>query len=119
MLSCTGKNYYVTLTDDDYFNFVVSLWAKEHNPNENNPENNEQKKFHLLCLGALADPTSVLVNADCHTEMCKYPLDDIGILTRSTMPDHPLPETKVFKRSYLLRNASKYYMLDVSSFTQN
>ena len=118
MLSYTGKNDYGTLTDDDYFNFVVSLWAKNI-PKENNPEKNEQRKFHLLCLGALADPKMVLVNADCHSKLSEYPLDGIGILTRSTMPDHPLPETKVFERSYSLRNDSKYYVLDVSSFTQN
>ena len=128
MLSCTGKKDYVTLTDDDYFNFVVSLWAEKNDSEENNPEKNQQKKFHLLflgkkfhllCLGALAGPMTVLVNVDCHTEVTRYPLDDIGILTRSTMPDHPSPETKVFERTSLLRSGSKYYVLHVSSFTQN
>ena len=118
MLSYTGKNDCGTLTDDDYFNFVVSLWAKKK-PEENNPEENEEEKFHILCLGALADPTSALINADCHSKLSEYPLDGIGILTRSTMPDHSSPETEVLIRTSLLRSGSKYYVLDVSSFTQN
>ena len=118
MLSCTGKKNYDALTDDDYFNFVVSLWAEE-NSEENNPKKNEQKKFHFLCLGALANSKLILINDECHSEVCKFSIDKIGILTKSMMFDHLLPETEVIYHSYKLRGRSKYYRLHVSNFTQN
>ena len=117
MSSYTGIDYDVALTDDDYFNFVVSLW-EDKNPEKSNPKN-----YEMLCLGALIESNWILVNNDCFERVGNCTMNNVGILTHSMSRQGIPPKTQVFERfQKICENISvgtKYFILYVSSFTQH
>ena len=117
MSTYTGIDYDVALTNDDYFNFVVSLW-EDKNPEKSNPKN-----YEMLCLGALIKSNWILVNVDCFERVANCTMNNIGILTYSMSRQGISPITKVFERFQKIRESisvgTKYFILYVSSFTQH
>ena len=113
----TGIDYGVVLTEDDYFNFVISLWE------DKNPEKSDPKNYEMLCLGALIKSNWILINIDCFEKVAKCAMNNIGILTYSMFREGNSPKTKVFEYSRKIRNNeavdTKYFILYVSSFTQH
>ena len=117
MSSYTGIDYDVALTDDDFFNFVVSLWE------DKNPEKSDPKNYEMLCLGGLIKSNWILINIDCFQKVSKCAMNNIGILTYSMFREGNSPKTKVFECFQKLRQSrtveSKYFILHVSIFTQH